>query len=94
MERPVSIDSSETRTASPVWDGGGASTLRSAPERAMSSAALLPGRQGMTREEAYASCPDDSYVELYGHQWLIVPLAPIEQPRFFVCTPGLQRSSL
>jgi hypothetical protein len=42
----------------------------------------------MTREEAYARCPDDSYVEQYGHQWLIVPFAPIEQPRFFVCTPG------
>jgi hypothetical protein len=48
----------------------------------------------MTREEAYASCPDDSYVELYGHQWLIVPFAPIEQPRFFVCTPGLEGPSL
>jgi hypothetical protein len=42
----------------------------------------------MTRDEAYSSCPADSYVELYGHQWLVVPFAPVEQPRFFVCTPG------
>jgi hypothetical protein len=42
----------------------------------------------MTRDEAFANCPDDSYVELYGHQWLVVPFAPVEQPRFFICTPG------
>jgi len=46
------------------------------------------GGPEMTRDEAYANCPDDSYVELYGNQWLIVPFAPIEQPRFFICTPG------
>jgi hypothetical protein len=51
------------------------------------------GGREMTREEAYARCPDDSYVELYGHQWLIVPFAPIEQPRFFVCTPGPKSAS-
>lgn len=48
----------------------------------------------MTREEAYARCPDDSYVEQYGRQWLIVPFAPIEQPRFFVCTPGLRSATV
>jgi hypothetical protein len=42
----------------------------------------------MTREEAYFNCPKDSYVEYYGHQWLIVPFAPVEQPQFFECTPG------
>jgi hypothetical protein len=52
------------------------------------------GGPEMTREEAYARCPDDSYVELYGHQWLIVPFAPIEQPGFFVCTPGLASAGL
>jgi hypothetical protein len=52
------------------------------------------GGPEMTREEAYARCPDDSYVELYGHQWLIVPFAPIEQPKFFVCTPGSKSASL
>ncbi|GAA3315036.1 hypothetical protein GCM10017710_23080 [Arthrobacter ramosus] len=51
------------------------------------------GGREMTREEAYARCPDDSYVELYGHQWLIVPFAPIEQPRFFDCTPGLKSAN-
>jgi hypothetical protein len=44
----------------------------------------------MTREEAYSRCPADSYVEYYGSQWLIVPFAPVEQPRFFVCRPGDQ----
>ncbi len=24
----------------------------------------------MTREEAFANCPSDSYVEFYGNQWL------------------------
>jgi hypothetical protein len=42
----------------------------------------------MTREEAYSRCPEDSYVEYYGSQWLIVPFEPVEQPRFFVCRPG------
>jgi hypothetical protein len=42
----------------------------------------------MTREEAYAKCPADSYVELYGGQWLIVPFTPVEQPRFFELVPG------
>ncbi|UZX03260.1 hypothetical protein F8G81_12065 [Arthrobacter sp. CDRTa11] len=42
---------------------------------------------GMTREEAYLLCPEDSYVEYYGNQWLIVPFEPVEQPHFFVCRP-------
>jgi hypothetical protein len=42
----------------------------------------------MTREEALSHCPSDSYVERYGNEWLIVPFAPVEQPRFFVCQPG------
>ena len=41
----------------------------------------------MTREEAYARCPPDSYVEFYGGRWLVVPFAPVEQPQFFVCSP-------
>jgi hypothetical protein len=41
----------------------------------------------MTRDEAFASCPPDSYVEYYGGQWLVVPFAPVTQPAFFVCTP-------
>ncbi|MDQ0029908.1 hypothetical protein J2S89_001730 [Arthrobacter bambusae] len=41
----------------------------------------------MTREEAYAKCPVDSYVELYGGQWLVVPFAPVDQPPFFSCLP-------
>jgi hypothetical protein len=41
----------------------------------------------MTREEAYARCPSDSYVEFYGGRWLVVPFAPVEQPEFFVCSP-------
>lgn len=47
----------------------------------------------MTREEAYSNCPADCYVEFYGHQWLVVPFAPVEQPKFFVCTPGLKGAS-
>ncbi|WP_215279669.1 hypothetical protein [Arthrobacter sp. GN70] len=42
----------------------------------------------MTREEAYATCPADSYVEYYGGKWLVVPLAPVQQPVFFTCLPG------
>lgn len=42
----------------------------------------------MTREQAYAACPPDSYVEFYGGQWLVIPLAPVEQPPFFTCLPG------
>lgn len=42
----------------------------------------------MTREEAFAHCPSDSYVEFYGNQWLIIPFAPVAQPHFFVCMPG------
>jgi hypothetical protein len=45
----------------------------------------------MTREEANARCPTDSYVEYYGNQWLIIPLEPIEQPAFFTCVPGRGR---
>ncbi len=90
MQRPVNVDSGETLTASPAWTGGGFSTMGSTPERAVGTTDQLWNRGGpeMTRDEAYARCPDDSYVELYGNQWLIVPFAPIEQPRFFVCTPG------
>jgi len=49
-----------------------------------------PTKRGneMTREEAFTLCPSDSYVELYGNQWLIVPFAPVAQPQFFICTPG------
>lgn len=47
---------------------------------------------GMTREEAYAVCPSDSYVEFYGGQWLVVPLAPVEQPSFFTCLPRSRRT--
>ncbi|YCK79641.1 hypothetical protein M1D89_00985 (plasmid) [Arthrobacter sp. D3-18] len=42
----------------------------------------------MTREEAFVSCPADSYVEFYGGEWLIVPYKPVMQPRFFICHPG------
>jgi hypothetical protein len=52
---------------------------------------LLPHQpttgQTMTREEAFARCTPDSYVEFYGGRWLIVPIAQVEQPPFFVCTP-------
>jgi hypothetical protein len=48
---------------------------------------------GMTREEAYAGCPSDSYVEFYGGQWLVVPLAPVEQPAFFTCLPRSRRGT-
>jgi len=44
----------------------------------------------MTREEAFAQCPSDSYVEFYGNQWLIIPFASVVQPAFFNCTPGLR----
>lgn len=46
----------------------------------------------MTREEAFARCTSDSYVELYGNEWLIIPFAPVTQPEFFVCTPGLRNA--
>ena len=42
----------------------------------------------MTRDEAYAACPADAYVEFYGGRWLIVPLAEVIQPNFFTCTPN------
>ena len=42
----------------------------------------------MTREEAFAHCPSDSYVEFYGNQWLIIPFAPVAHPNFFDCAPG------
>jgi hypothetical protein len=42
----------------------------------------------MTREEAFAQCPADSYVEYYGGQWLIVPFTPVTQPAFFALVPG------
>ncbi|UYL87651.1 hypothetical protein SEA_VRESIDENCE_47 [Arthrobacter phage VResidence] len=41
----------------------------------------------MTREEAFANCPADCYVEFYGGQWLIVPFEPVVQPAFFTVTP-------
>ncbi|UUG70014.1 hypothetical protein SEA_ZUCKER_55 [Arthrobacter phage Zucker] len=41
----------------------------------------------MTREEVFAACPADSYVEFYGGRWLVVPLQPVTQPAFFNCTP-------
>lgn len=44
----------------------------------------------MTREEAFAHCPSDSYVESYGNQWLIIPFECVVQPAFFDCTPGLR----
>ena len=47
----------------------------------------------MTREEAYTGCPSDSYVEFYGGQWLVVPLAPVEQPSFFTCLPRNRRGT-
>lgn len=49
-------------------------------------------RKTMTREEAYAGCSSDSYVEFYGGQWMIVPFAPVEQPHFFVCLPQSLRN--
>lgn len=36
----------------------------------------------MTREEAYANCPADSYVEFYCGEWLIIPFVPVTQPTF------------
>ena len=46
----------------------------------------------MTREEAFARCTPDSYVEFYGGRWLVVPFAQVEQPLFFVC--ALRRSAV
>jgi hypothetical protein len=45
----------------------------------------------MTREEAFAKCAPDSYVEFYGGRWLVVPFAQVEQPVFFVCAPQTLR---
>jgi hypothetical protein len=42
----------------------------------------------VTRDEAYAACPADAYVEFYGGRWLIVPLAEVIQPNFFTCIPA------
>ena len=42
----------------------------------------------MTREEAFTNCPADSYVEFYSGEWLIVPFAPVIQPKFFTCHPA------
>jgi hypothetical protein len=50
----------------------------------------IEGNTTMTREEAFARCPADSYVEFYGNQWLIIPFARVVQPAFFDCTPGLR----
>ncbi|MEW1822280.1 hypothetical protein AB0323_16070 [Arthrobacter sp. NPDC080031] len=41
----------------------------------------------MTREEAFAKCNPESYVEFYAGRWLVVPFAQVEQPPFFVCAP-------
>jgi hypothetical protein len=46
----------------------------------------------MTREEAFAKCTPDSYVEFYGGRWLVVPFAQVQQPVFFVCAPHVLRS--
>ncbi|MBT8162893.1 MULTISPECIES: hypothetical protein [Arthrobacter] len=48
----------------------------------------------MTREEAFAKCGADSYVEFYGGRWIVVPFAHEEQPLFFVCSPRALRSAL
>jgi len=78
--------------ATPFRDGGGFLT----PSRTVEPAAMAPRpfmeNRGpeMTREEAYSNCPADCYVEFYGHQWLVVPFAPVQQPKFFVCTPGVR----
>jgi hypothetical protein len=42
----------------------------------------------MTRDEAFAACTADSYVEFYSGRWLVVPFEPVVQPAFFHCTPG------
>jgi len=42
----------------------------------------------LSREEAFAACTPDSYVEFYGGRWMVVPYAPVTQPQFFNCTPG------
>lgn len=41
----------------------------------------------MTREEAFAACTPDEYVEFYGGRWLVIPFEPVTQPAFFNCTP-------
>jgi hypothetical protein len=46
----------------------------------------------MTRDEAFAQCPSDSYVEFYANQWLVIPLAPIDQTKFFTCQPTEEAS--
>lgn len=47
---------------------------------------------GMSREEAFAACPADSYVEFYGGRWMVVPFAPVAQPPFFTCIPNSTRT--
>ena len=44
----------------------------------------------MTRDEAFATCPTDHYVEYYSGRWMVVPFEPVKQPQFFHCTPGKQ----
>jgi hypothetical protein len=44
----------------------------------------------MTREEAFTSCPSDSYVEFYGNQWLIIPFEGL-YTAFFDCTQDFDR---
>jgi hypothetical protein len=41
----------------------------------------------MNREEAFAACTPDSYVEFYGGRWLVIPIEPVVQPAFFNCKP-------
>ena len=48
------------------------------------------GNPTMTREEAFARCPSDAYVEYYGNRWVIVPFKEVVQPAFFHCIPGHQ----
>lgn len=42
----------------------------------------------MTREQAFANCTTDSYVEYYAGEWVVVPYQPVTQPDFFKCTPA------
>jgi len=66
---------------------------RSGAVRKSNSLAGLKGK-AMTREEAFARCTPDSYVEFYGGRWLVVPFAQVEQPVFFVCSPVTLRSNI
>jgi hypothetical protein len=55
----------------------------------------VPRSQGkLTREEAFAACTTDSYVEFYGGRWMVVPFEPVTQPAFFTCTPRRDEAAL